>query len=291
MTSLRPAPQQARRGKSPNGMEFVAWGDGAKLLLFLPGGPPSTIPTGLFGWWVRRVFAPYLEHGYTVWYVTRRRGMPRGHTMSDIAADHAEFIRGQLGGHVDVVVGESLGGLIAQHLAGQHPDTLSRLVLVVSGWRVTDWTKQVDGRLVAALARGDLRGAGAAFAEYLVPGARWAWLRRALGRLVARIMFAPDAVPRQDVLVEADAERSADTRAVLPLVDVPVLLIAGDQDRFFSPEIIEETARLLPDAEITWYRGKGHLAVASSSAVTSDVLAFTDDAGRAIGANTAQPDG
>lgn len=255
-------------------MEYATWGRGDRSLLFIPGGPASSIPTGLFAWWVQRLFTPYVDAGYTVWYVTRRRGMPLGHTMADIADDHAEFIRDELGGSVDVVVGESLGGLIAQHLAGRHPDTLRRLVLVVSAWGVNEATKGTDGRLAGALARGHTRAAGTAFAEYLVSGARMAWLRRLLAPGIERGFLSGEGVPVQDVLVEADAERTCDTRADLLRVAAPALLIAGDRDKFFPVSLIEETARLLPDARIVWYRGRGHMRVAMSPKVTQDVLVF-----------------
>lgn len=261
-----------RRGTSSNGMDFVTYGDGARSLLFLPGGPPSTIPSGWGARWAERRFAAYVARGYTAWQVTRRRGMPLGHAMADIAADHARFIREQLGGRVDVVVGESLGGLVAQHLAGRHPDLLERLVLVASGWRVSGSARAADGRMAAAVFRGDRRAAGAAFGEYLIPGERWAWLRQQLGPLTARLMF-PAGVPFQDVAVEADAERSCDTRDVLPNVDVPVLILAGPRDRFFPPPIIEETARLLPDARVIWYPG-GHFRVCGSGRIAGDVLTF-----------------
>lgn len=270
------AAARPRRGRSATGMEYVTWGSGPRSLLFIPGGPPSRTPKGLFGWWAGRSFAPYVERGYTVWYVTRRRGMPRGHTLTDIAADHAGLIGEVLGGRVDVVVGESLGGLVAQHLAAQHPELLRRLVLVASGWEVTDWTKEVDARVVAAVARGDRRAAGAAFLEYVIPGPRRARLRRRLGGVAARWMLFGQGVPAQDVLVEADAERSCDTRPLLPRIEAPVLLIAGDRDRFFSEDIIKQTAGLIPKARITWYPGKDHFAVCSSSQVPKDVLAFAD---------------
>lgn len=264
---------RTRRGRSPAGMEYATWGDGPRTLLFIPGGPPSTIPTGWWARWTERQFSPYVAAGFTVWLVTRRRGMPIGHTMADIAADHAEFIREEQGGHVDLVVGESLGGLVAQFLAADHPGVLDRLVLVVSGYRVSDWTRDVDSRLATAVSNGHRRAAGAVFAEYALPGTRWAWLRRILAGAFARMVF-PRTVPPSDVQVEADAERTSDTSAALPRIEAPVLLIAGDKDRFFPREIVEETARLIKRARIIWHPGKGHLAVAASGQVTREVLDF-----------------
>lgn len=263
MAGLRRTRSGPRRGASRTRMDYLVWGSGPRTMLFLPGGPGSSVGGRLFTWSRGRFFAPYVEAGYAVWLVTRRRGMPLTHTLAGIADDHAAFIREEIGGRVDLVVAESFGGMVAQHLAATHPDVLGGLVLVATGCRVTQETRDVDDRLVAALRAGDRSGAGAAFAGYVVPGPRLAALRRLLGPLVAALLLSGRHFPVQDVLVEVDAERRCDTRALLPLVRVPTLLVAGDRDRFFSRPVVEETARLL-GAELVLRPGKGHAAVCTS---------------------------
>ena len=262
-----------RRGTARNGMEFLAWGSGPRTMLFVPGGPGSSVAGRL---WTRsrsRFFAPYVEAGFTVRLVTRRRSMPLTHTLADIAEDHADFIHAELGGRADLVVAESFGGMVAQHLAASHPECVGGLVLVATGWQVTAETQDVDARLVDALGRGDRAAAGAAFAEFALPGERLVLLRRLLGPLAARAVMSGRHHPAQDVLVEAEAERRCDTRDLLPLVDAPTLLVAGDRDRFFTRPVVEETARLL-DARVVWHPGKGHAAVSASRQTARDALAL-----------------
>jgi pimeloyl-ACP methyl ester carboxylesterase len=131
----------------PNGMECLSWGRRPRSLLFLVGGPGSSLPAGLLGRLARRWFAPFVEAGYAV----------------------------HLDGHADLVVGMSFGGMVAQHLAARHGGAAGRFALVASACRVSDWGKEVDGRLSAAVARGDRSAAGEAFAEYVVPGPRGRW--------------------------------------------------------------------------------------------------------------------
>ena len=76
-----------RTGTFPNGMDFSTWGDGPKTLLFLPGGPGSAVPTGLFARMSRGWFDPFVQEGYAIWYVTRRRNMPEGHSVGHMADD------------------------------------------------------------------------------------------------------------------------------------------------------------------------------------------------------------
>jgi pimeloyl-ACP methyl ester carboxylesterase len=61
----------------------------------------------------QRRFRLYVAAGFTVWILTRRRHMPAGHSAADMADDVAQAIA-DLGRRVDLVVGESYGGMIAQ---------------------------------------------------------------------------------------------------------------------------------------------------------------------------------
>lgn len=263
---------EARTGTFPNSMDYLSWGDGPRTMLFLPGGPGSSVPSGPMRRASLRWGAPFLAAGYTVWRVTRRRLMPAGHSVADIADDYAGLIAEEFGGSVDLVVGESYGGMVAQHLAAAHPSCVSRVALVVAGCEVNAWGKAVDRRLADALRRGDWTAAGAAFAEYVLPGDRWRAVRRLLGPLVARSALA--GTPTEDVIVELESELAFDSRSVLPRISAPVLLICGDRDQFFSVEVIRETAELIPDCRLTWYPGAGHVRAASSQQVPRDVIAF-----------------
>lgn len=269
------ADREARSGTFPNGMDYLGWGAGPKTLLFIQGGPGSAVPQGILRRMFRRQFAPFLQAGYAVWIVTRRRGMPPDHSIADMADDYARLIAGQFGGRVDVVLAESFGGMIGQYLAARHSESFDHMALVVTAAEMSEWGKDVDSRMARALAAGDQAGAGTVFAEYLLPGRRLGWLRRLIGPLIRRRLLSGSDYPVQDVLTEVRGEVSFNSRAVLPLIRRPVLLICGGSDRFFPREVAQETAGLIPDCTLVWYEGKGHVGAASSGRVARDVLAFT----------------
>ena len=272
MTALR----GLRSGTFPNEMDYLTWGSGAKTLLFLPGGPGSAIPEGVTVRLSARWFDPFVEAGYAIWTVTRRRHMPTGHSVADMAADYAQVIAEELDGRADLVVGVSYGGMIAQYLAADHAECCGDVALVASAAEVSDWGKEVDSRLSAALARGDTAGFGTAFAEYLLPGDRSRWARRLVGPWVGRDLLSGKHYPPADLLVELEAEMSFDGRPALPRIEVPVVLLSGDRDRFFVWDVVEETSRLIPDCTLVRYEGQGHMKVATSRRVARDVLAFAD---------------
>lgn len=270
-------PASARSGTSANGMKHDTWGDGPRTLLFIQGGPGSHVPRGRVGLAAtRRMFAPYLAAGYRVTMATRRRHMPSGYTFTDMADDHAQLITEVLGGRADLVVGESYGGMIAQYLAGLHPQRIGHLALVATGCRLSPWSDELDARLIAALEADDLRAAAEVFAEELLPGESVRMLRRLLAPLLARRM-----TPVDDVLTETRADLAYDARPLLPRIQAPTLLVCGDRDRFFTREIVEETAALIPDCRLVRRKGKGHVGTASSRRNPREVLAFVEEGGGA----------
>lgn len=263
---------RALSGTTENGMEYVTWGDGPKTLLFIQGGPGSDVPKGRVALGMTKLmFKPYVAAGYTIFIVTRRRHMPFGYTVADMADDYFHLITENLGGKADLVVGESYGGMIAQYLAALHPQCLEHLALVATGSRLSSWSDEIDARLIAALEHGDMRGAAGIFSESLLPGRSMRALRRLLAPVLARRM-----VPTDDVLIETRADLTYDARPVLPTIQVPVLLVCGDRDRFFTREIVEETAALIPGCKLVWKAGKGHVGTASSRRIPYDVLAFVN---------------
>jgi pimeloyl-ACP methyl ester carboxylesterase len=258
-----------RTGRFANGIEYLVLGDGPRSMVWLPGGPGSELP----GPWQQRLtgLRQLADAGFTVWVLTRRRGMPEGHTVADMADDVAEAIV-ELGGRVDVVVGLSYGGMIAQYLAAEHPDRVDRVVLAMAACEVSPLVKAIDLRMATALSAGDGAGVAEAGLAYLLPSERAAPVRRAVARLLGPLVGGE---PRgADPLIEGRAEEVFDARPVLPTVRVPVLVLVGDRDLAFSPEVAAETARLIPGSTLRWYRGKGHLRAASSRRLPRDILAF-----------------
>lgn len=201
--------------------------------------------------------------------------------MTDIAQDYARFLDEWMEGRADLVLGESFGGMVAQHLAGLHPAAVGCLALVGSAHEVSGWGKEVDRRLAEAVSRGDHVAAGAAFAEYVLPSARAERLRRRVAPFMAKPLLTSADYPPGDVLVELEAEMACDCRPVLPGIEAPTLVIAGGRDRFFPKDIVDETVDLIKTCAVVRYPGKGHIRTCSSSRATRDVLAFVHRAGTA----------
>lgn len=261
-------------GRFGIGIEYASWGAGQRTLLFLPGGPGSSVPHGLTARMMGRSVVPYVDAGYRVLRLTRVRGMPPGHSCADMADDVVAALDEAGVGRADLVVGESFGGMLAQHLAANHADRVGLMALVASGPRISDWCSDVDRRLARALRRGDRTEAATVFGEYVLPGPRSRMLRQALAPLAASAMLPGHPTALGDALVEVEAERACDARPLLPRVEAPTLVLAGDRDRIFPFDDVLAAARSVPDCAVRRFPGRGHVGMASSPRVPGEVLAF-----------------
>ena len=266
----------ARSGVFDSSMAYATWGEGPKSLIFIPGGPGNDVASGfMLRAMVQPLLSPLVDDGYRAWVVTRRRNMPTGYSVADMADDYATLIRDEFDGRVDMVLGLSYGGMITFYLAANHPDCAVHFVAAGAAHEITDHGKDIDYRMALGVSQGDRIAAGMAMGEYMLAGDRNRWLRRLLAPVLGRMMAgAQHESYRHDIMVEAEAERAYSARDVLPRISVPILLITGEHDIFFPKAVVEEAARLIPHSTLILYRGQGHIKAASNKRLGSDVLVY-----------------
>jgi pimeloyl-ACP methyl ester carboxylesterase len=61
-----------------------------------------------------------------------------------------------------------------------------------------------------------------------------------------------------DVLATIAAEDRFDCSDELPKITAPTLVIAGERDGFYTPELFRMTADRIPDARLRLFPGRGH---------------------------------
>jgi 3-oxoadipate enol-lactonase len=178
-------------------------------------------------------------------------------SMEDMAAD-AVAVLDAAGAERAHVVGVSMGGMIAQHLALDHRDRVRSLVLgcTTAGGR----SGPPPWRLLASTALRPLVG----------PTRTW--------RLVAPILYsqatrgrpdrlredlerrAADATPTATLLAQMGAIAGHDTRARLAeLEGIPTLVLHGSQDALVPPAAGRYLADRIPGARLHVVEGAGHV--------------------------------
>ena len=230
-------------------LPYAAIGKGAPMLVIaglMPytGPGPDRMARAAIGWITeaadRRRFV----------LVNRRPGLPRGMTMADIAAEHADAIRA-LGDRVDVM-GTSTGGSIAQQLAADHPDVVGRLFLLSTACRLGPEGKVLQRRVAARIRAGARRQATAVMVREFAP-LPVAVAASLIGPLVMRGDRSWD-----DLAATIEAEDDFDL-ARLDTIQAQTLVVCGRDDIFYPPELFEETARLIPDSELVMLDNRGHI--------------------------------
>jgi pimeloyl-ACP methyl ester carboxylesterase len=259
----------AREGTLHGGLPYLAVGQGQPLVVFSGLTAEHANPTGLARRFQLRTLKPLARH-FTVYAVNRRPGLPAGATIADLAGDYAEAIAHEFGGPV-CIEGISTGGSIAQQFAVDHPHLVRRLALAATACRLSPNGREVQRRFAELIGQGRPRRAYAALGPTLAATA-------AGGRAFAALMWLVGGGQRvedpSDMLVTVAAEDSFDACSQLHRITAPILLVAGARDRYYSPELLRQTAERIPGARLRLYPGKGHAGVLTHRPAIDEIVAF-----------------
>lgn len=256
------------------GLPCVSWGRGKKNLLVLAGGPGNAVPKKIVIQNFYHEFDPFLEE-YTLFLVSRKKGQPEGYTTRDMSEDYARMINHDFNGHVDLIVGISYGGMIAQHLAADHPDLFDHLVIALAAHRISPEGLEIDKKVAALLSQGRIRAAAAHMVQALYPANPLrVFYRAAFWLLGHQIIGAQHPSFEHDVMVEILAEMSHDSSSSLGRIKTPVLVICGDADIYFPREYVYEMADLIGGSILKLHPGKGHMSTLESKAFGEEILEF-----------------
>lgn len=151
----------------------------------------------------------------------------RGHGASDKPeqaytidgyADDVAWVIGELGLERPVVVGHSMGGAIAVHLAAVHPDR-TRAIVLVDPAPVYDNRAGFQALLDGFATFGTARTRAHVFRNFLLPGSDEA--------LYTQIMAHAETTPERVFAAEVESLRDWDGAGAAAAVTVPVLHIAA----------------------------------------------------------------
>lgn len=197
----------------------------------------------------------------------------RGHGLSDApAAPYAmgalvrdlERLLDHLGVREAVLVGLSIGGMIAQGLAVKRPDMVRALVLSNTGFKIG--TRAMWEERIAAVEKGGIEAlADAVMARWFPPSFR----------------ATPECAGWRHMLCRTPARGYAGCCAAIAGTDMttptsglrlPVLGIAGSEDGATPPDLVQETLALIPGSRMVLVRHAGHLPCVDQPAAYAEAL-------------------
>jgi len=185
----------------------------------------------------------------------------RGHGLSDApAAPYAmgalvrdlEALMDHLGFSRAVLIGLSIGGMVAQGLAVKRPDLLRAVVLSNTAAKIG--TKDIWAERIAT--------ARAAGIEALADATLERWF-------AAPFRATPEIAAWRNMMVRTTVDGYTGCAAAIAGTDfyaptsglrLPALGIAGSEDRSTPPDLLRETIDLIPGARFALIQGAGHLA-------------------------------
>ncbi len=180
------------------------------------------------------------------------------YTLSDMAADGIGLLD-HLGVAQAHVMGASMGGMIVQVMAIEHPERLLSMTSVMSMPGDPEYGRASPEAMAALLAPPPT--GRDAYIENSVQAMLWASkkygepdrLRRNAARDYDRA-FYPEGASRQMAAIYATGDRSDALREVR----VPTLVIHGRDDALIGPSGGERTAELIPGANLFMVADMGH---------------------------------
>ena len=234
-------------------MDYISFGNGSRHMLMIPG-----LGEGLQS--VKGLALPFalmyrsLSKRYRVTVFSRRREVPEGFTTRDMAED---IRRGMdaLGIESACVLGISLGGMVVQHLAIDHPQRVEKLILTVTLPCPNPTLTDCLPTWIDMARRGDYPALMADTALRSYTDAKLKkdglWMYRLTGRMVKRSMT--------DRFVHmAQAGLTHDTTARLGELRCPTLIIGGEQDKIVDGKASHALHRLIPHSKLYMYPHYGH---------------------------------
>ncbi len=181
--------------------------------------------------------------------------LPADFSIDQCAQALAELLRRE-GGTCNVVMGHSMGGMIAQKAWAYAPQLIHGYVLSATsaafGKSDGDWQKEFVRQRVAPL------DAGRTLPEHAPGMLRTMMATGAQGPAVDLLIATVSLMREETFRAAVAAIATYEGRALLPTMQVPVLCVAGELDRTAPAEVMAKMATKLPRAQFVTLSGVGH---------------------------------
>jgi pimeloyl-ACP methyl ester carboxylesterase len=80
-----------------------------------------------------------------------------------------------------------------------------------------------------------------------------------------------------DMATTIEAEDAFDLATCRSPIRAPTLILAGSSDRFYTPELFAETARLIPNSRLRVFERRGHVTVTMHPEWAREIQRFIDE--------------
>ena len=249
-------------------MDYVSFGRGKKKLVVLPGLSDGLATVKGKARILSLPYRKFLQY-YTVYLFSRKKDMPGGYTIEDMAEDQARAMR-NLGIDQACLLGVSEGGMICQALAVYHPETAEKLILAVTAPNANSVVKEAVSGWIDMAKRGDYTALMVDTAEKMY-SERYLQRNRWFFPLLAKFTKPSDY---DRFLKNAYAILDFDLRDELGKISCPTLILAGSNDQTVGTGAASELNEGITGSELFVYEGLGHGAFEEAKDFYDRIFAF-----------------
>lgn len=249
-------------------MNYARFGTGTKNLIMIPGLGDGLRPNNKLALLYAFLYGKFAKD-YTVYVFSPINEMPDRYSTRKMARDFMEAAK-FLGIERADVIGVSMGGMIAQHLAADYPELVEKLVLVVSSSRKNQYSHAVISSWIEMAKRED-------YHRLMVDSLKKMYTKEYLTKNqwmlpVAGKIGKPKSFERFITMANACIHHNAYEK--LPKIQAKTLVIGGELDRTLGARASRELAEMIPNAELKMYEQYGHALYEEAKDFNHTVLAF-----------------
>ena len=250
-------------------MDYFRFGHGDRTLVILPGISVQSVMGAADA--VASAYQP-LEDDFTIYVFDRRKDLPPVYTVRDMARDTAKAFR-ELSLDQVCLFGASQGGMMAQVIAIEYPELVSRMVLGSTSAHVKDEQFGVLEQWIGLAREGDREGLYLSFGKEIYPPEVFDEYKEALA---AAAKTVTDEELKRFIIL-AEGTRGFDVTGELSGIKCPVLAVGVYEDGVLSADATMEIAVNLdyrPDFRLYMYTGFGHAAFDTAPDYRERLLRF-----------------
>lgn len=211
-----------------------------------------------------------LAEEYDIYVIDRRKDMPAGYSVYDMADDTVRAMD-MLYLKNAVVYGVSQGGMIGQTIAVKRPDLVQKLILCSTSSHIPQDAVKIINKWIEFAENKNLRALMLSFAENIYTKAYCEKYRDAF-IMFERLITDEDL---QRFLIMVKGCDGFDVRDSLESIDAPVLVLGGRDDKIFPPENAEEIAELTK-GELYIYENAAHGVYDENADVIARIKEFAE---------------
>jgi len=202
------------------------------------------------------VAAPFADRFTLIRYDKRGHGLsdcrPGPYTIRQLTSDLVGLLERLQEGAV-VLIGVSVGGMIAMDFAINYPQRVRALVLSDTAAKIGT-TDMWDERISLLRGYGMAHLAGAILERWFSPAfaGQYPAAYRGYFNMLTR-------TPLEGYIATCEAIRDADLSDAVPSIKVPTLVVGGAEDGATPPELVRGLAEALPNAHFELIEQAGHI--------------------------------